>query len=117
MFTKTDRNYLADIVLIIASVVCIFTGLFFNSTLRFAHEMSGYLMILLILVHLFLHLPWIETTTKSIFSHKTKSIALLLTIVVSISVCASFFLYKSAGYQGRNGYGHHLRNSPGLRQP
>jgi hypothetical protein len=100
--------------LTIVSVVCIFTGFFYNDSLGFVHEISGYLMVSLILIHLILHIQWIKSVTKSILSDQKKLITLVLTIVISIGVCASLFLHTPTNHQERDGFRRQLRNSQGL---
>jgi hypothetical protein len=105
MFTKPDKNYLLNMALTIVTVVCIYTGVFYNDGLRFAHEFSGYLMAILVLVHLVWHFQWIKNVTKSIFSDKKKLMALIVTLILSIGVCTLLFLHSSSYRHGRGHFG------------
>lgn len=116
MFTKSDKNYLLNMALVIVSAVCVFTGFFFNDGLRFAHEISGYLMTFLILAHLVLHLQWIKSTTKSMLTDRRKLNALLLTIVISIGVCAILFLNRPANHRERDNFRGPLGNTQSLNK-
>ena len=112
MFTKSDKNYLLNMALTIVTIVCIFTGVFYNDGLRIAHEFSGYLMAILVLVHLIWHFQWIKNVTKSMISDKKKLIALFVTLILSVGVCALLFLHSSTYHNRRE----HLGRSFGYSQ-
>lgn len=104
MLTKSDKNYLLNMALTIVTIVCVSTGIFYNDSLRFAHEFSGYLMAILIVIHLVWHFQWIKGASKSIISDKKKLTALILTIIISIGVCAALVLHNPGNRHGRDNF-------------
>ena len=75
-------NYIIDIILIIVFFICGITGLlklpFLFSHLQSLnfrlltklHDLSGIIMIILVVVHIALHWKWIITMTKHVFKAK-----------------------------------------------
>lgn len=114
MLSKSDKNYLLNIALAGVTTVCIFTGVFYDNRLRFAHEMSGYLMSILVLAHLVLHAQWIKATTKNILSDKRKLTALLLTIVISVGVCALLLFKAPNDHRGGDNFRRQFGHSQGV---
>lgn len=101
MFSKTDKNYLIDVSLAIIALVCILTGLGLSLKpaalmplltaikMKSLHEWTGYAMLVLVILHLVMHTQWINAVTKTITEKKNKVIALALTIVLSVGLCAA----------------------------
>ncbi|WP_407312065.1 hypothetical protein [Desulfosporosinus sp. SB140] len=116
MLTRSDKNYLLNMALVIVTIVCVFTGIYFDNGLRFAHEISGYLMAILILVHLVVHAQWIKTATRSILSNKKKLLALLLTIVISVGICSLLLQNQQTDRQERNRRGN-FQHTQSFSQP
>jgi len=79
-------KYITDVLLAIAFLLNIITGIFkfpiltsyfkfiFRSisspTMAFIHDWSGILLVLLVFIHLILNFKWIAEMTKSIFKRK-----------------------------------------------
>ncbi|WP_088186844.1 hypothetical protein [Desulfosporosinus sp. FKA] len=110
MFTKSDKYYILNSALIVITIVCVFTGINFNNRLRFAHEIAGYLMTIIIAVHLALHTQWIKTVTLSIIADKKKLMALMLTLLITIGVCSYSLFHSSANQRGGGHFGRQHRN-------
>lgn len=97
MFSKAEKNYLLNIILGTVGLVCILTGILLKLKLplltpllgglklKTIHEWMGYIMAALIVLHLLMHMQWIQVITKSVFANRNKASAVLMTIVVSIS--------------------------------
>lgn len=116
MFTKSDKNYLLNSALIVVMIVCVLTGINFYNRLRFAHEITGYLVTILIVVHLALHNQWIKTVTLSIIADKKKRMALALTLLITIGVCSYSLFHSSANQRGGGHFGRQHRNCQNFTQ-
>lgn len=114
MFTSSDRNYLLNTALVAVGVVCIFTGIFYDDSLRFAHEISGYLMAILILLHLVFHFQWVKGATRSILADKKKLLAFVLTLAVSVGICVVLFVDKPINHRERDNF---RRPPRGINEP
>jgi len=80
---KAKLNYFVDLLLLISFLLVAITGIlkypgWFNHlvlpwrTLSKIHDWSGVTIVLLVMVHLFLHWKWIVFMTKKIFLRKEK---------------------------------------------
>ena len=83
---KIKINYLVDVLLLLAALSCMFTGMlklpvlsFIKihtivdyAALSFVHDLSGVALLILAVIHVLLHLDWIICMTKSIFLKKEK---------------------------------------------
>lgn len=101
MISKTDKNYLINIMLAIIGFACMLTGvaLAFKPaflmpilvTIKFKslHEWTGYVLIILIGWHILMHSEWINAVTKKNVNDKNKLIAVVLTILISVGICVT----------------------------
>lgn len=76
MFSKAKKNYCLNVILLVLGIACSITGIvldvkpdilmpFFKLIhFRELHKWSGYILIVLVMVHLFWHLDWIKFMTK-----------------------------------------------------
>ncbi len=117
MFEKKDKNYLLTIMLVIISFTCMLTGvaLAFKPSLfmpilvaikfKSLHEWTGYLLIILISVHLLLHAEWIQMVTKTIVKNKKKFTAALVVALLSVGLCITISMVSTdkKAPNGKNG--------------
>ena len=99
MYSKTEKNYLINIMLAIIGFSCMLTGVALSlkpaflmpilMTIKFKslHEWTGYILIILIGWHILMHSEWIKSVTNNIVKDKKKIIALALTVLVSVGIC------------------------------
>jgi peptidoglycan biosynthesis protein MviN/MurJ (putative lipid II flippase) len=57
------------------------------------HKITGYLMAVVVIVHLFMNGKWIVSMTKRLFSTRRKMAVLLAGIVVPIAMCLVLFAF------------------------
>ena len=81
MCTNADKNYLLNIALGVSSLACIITGfilkfkipaLMASVNIKMMHEWTGYLMSVLVVLHLLMHLKWMQALTKIMVSNTLK---------------------------------------------
>lgn len=99
MFSKSEKNYFINIVLVVMALVCIVTGFLLDSrsgafNVRTLHTWSGYIMTGVLAIHLLMHIDWVANLTKTIFHNKIKVIAALATLLVSVGLCYSIAVFS-----------------------
>lgn len=99
MFSKAEKNYLINIALGIAALVCILSGFLLKIkvpalmpllgalNIKTLHEGSGYLMTALVVVHILTHVEWIRALSKKMFAEKLRIAAALTTVAVTFGIC------------------------------
>lgn len=119
MFTNAEKNYLLNIALGVSSLACIITGfilklkipaLMASANIKMMHEWTGYLMTALVVLHLLMHLKWIQALTKIMVSNKKKLITTLLVLFVSLALVLGLITLLPAGKS------HGEDGSPRLKQ-
>lgn len=119
--TKAEKNYYIDIALLLIGVVCILTGFalafkpaFLTTILpvfrmKSLHEWTGYLLTVLIVLHLLLHFDWMKSMTNLIKTTKAKWLIALSIIAISIGLCIAAAVLPSPktppGQQNRGAAG------------
>lgn len=113
MFTNAEKNYLLNIALGVSSLACIITGfilkfkipaLMASVNIKMMHEWTGYLMSALVVLHLLMHLKWMQTLTKIMVSNKKKFITTLLVLFVSLALVLGLITLLPAGkFHGEDG--------------
>ena len=101
MFSKAEKNYFLNIMLLIIGATCAITGILIDIKplvlapillaikAKSLHEWSGYLSIILVIVHLIYHFDWIKLMTKSMRTARTKASVALAVALISIFFCVS----------------------------
>lgn len=102
MFSKAEKNYFLNIMLLIIGAVCAITGILIGikspllASIMLAikakqlHEWSGYLFVILVIIHLMYHFDWIKFMTKSIRAVRTNAaVALAVALIAYLSVSVS----------------------------
>lgn len=106
MFTNAEKNYLLNIALGVSSLACIITGfilklkipaLMVSVNIKMMHEWTGYLMSALVVLHLLMHLKWMQALTKIMVSNKKKLITTLLVLFVSLALVLGLITLLPAG--------------------
>ena len=99
MASKVEKNYLINMMLLIIGFACIVTGIGlalkpgflmpFLVAIKFKslHEWTGYILTVLLGVHLLMHSEWIKSMTNKMFSSKKKITATVVTILIAVSAC------------------------------
>ncbi len=111
MFSTAEKNYLINIILGVAGLACLVTGLLLKFklpalmvyvNLKSLHEWTGYLVATLVVLHLVIHLDWLQVSTKSMVQNKQKFGAAILTLVLSVSLLLGLIALMPAGSKGNN---------------
>ncbi len=101
MFSKVEKNYLINVMLMIVGFACIFTGIALAfkpaflmpllTAIKFKslHEWTGYIITVLIGWHILMHSDWIMSMTNAMFSNRKKTTATILTAVLAIGACVA----------------------------
>jgi cytochrome c biogenesis protein CcdA len=101
MFSKVEKNYLINIMLVIVGFACIFTGIglafkpgflmpiLIAIKIKSLHEWTGYILTVLLGWHILMHSDWIKFMTSNMFSNKKKITATVVTMLIAIVVCIS----------------------------
>jgi len=99
MYSKVEKNYFINIMLVIIGFTCMFTGvalafkpgflMSFLAAIKFKslHEWTGYVLIVLIGWHILMHSEWIKTVTDKMRNDKKKLVAAIVTVLVSVGIC------------------------------
>ena len=102
MLSKPEKNYFVGIALTIMALVCIVTGFLldfksnaFNA--KSLHIWSGYIMTGILAIHFLMHIEWVANLTKTIFRHKMKAMAAIVTLLVSVGICYSIVVFSPQG--------------------
>lgn len=121
MLTKGERNYYIEVALFVTGFACIITGIMLDLRpggisipmwFRSLHIYIGYVMAVLVVIHLLLHSGWIAAVTRDVFKEKKKALAFLLVVVLSVASCyLAATLFTGHGPGGGNRYGprHEMR--------
>jgi hypothetical protein len=68
------RNYIVDGIMAVSFVLCGGTGILrmyaYASWMRQVHDISGIVLVLMVLLHLILHRAWIFSMTRNFFRKK-----------------------------------------------
>jgi hypothetical protein len=99
MYSKSEKNYIFNISLMIIWFTCAASGiaiavvprsyLALIPSIKGFHVITGYIAVLFILIHLALHLSWIKKLTVAVFSKRSHALAAYAVITVSVSICAA----------------------------
>ncbi|WP_378954638.1 DUF4405 domain-containing protein [Pelosinus sp. sgz500959] len=101
MFSKVEKNYLINIMLVSISLVCVLTGIglsikpaflmpiLISIKFKSLHEWTGYILTILMIWHVVMHSDWIKSMTKNMLSSKKKLIATVLTGLIALGICVS----------------------------
>jgi hypothetical protein len=99
MFSKPEKNYFLDLALGVVGLICVLTGLglkfhplvletiLSGKFMKPLHEWSGYIVVLLVLLHLGMHGQWLQSFTQKIFSNPKKIFLFFMTVIVSAALC------------------------------
>lgn len=99
MFSKIEKNYLVNMMLVIIGFACIFTGIglafkpgflmpiLIAIKVKSLHEWTGYILTVLLGVHILMHSEWITSMTSKMFSSPKKITATFVTILVALGAC------------------------------
>jgi cytochrome bd-type quinol oxidase subunit 2 len=111
MFSTAEKNYLINIILGVSGLACLVTGLLLKFkmpalmvyvNLKSLHEWTGYLVSTLVVLHLVMHLNWLQVLTKSMVQNKQKFVAAILALVFSVSLFLGLIALMPAGSKGTN---------------
>lgn len=106
MFTKAEKNYFINMTAAIIGFACAITGFMlkfrnlpFASYLspRSLHEVTGYLITGIVIVHLLMHTTWIKSLTKNLLTQKKTAIGVVASVLLPIAICAAVVSTSPAG--------------------
>lgn len=98
MLSKPEKNYFINVGLGIITLVCIGSGIILAARPAFVmnavqvpwqqlHALTGYGMIVGVVVHLLMHSKWIKAVTSKIVGSPKKALALVMTVLVVFGLC------------------------------
>lgn len=109
LFNKAEKNYFINMIAAIIGLACAITGIMLKfRNLPFSsyfspvrlHEITGYLIIAIVVVHLLMHVTWIKNVTKILFNQKKTAIGLAASILLPIGICVAIVSTSPAGGSG-----------------
>lgn len=107
MVAKAEKNYFLNISLFIIGTICMITGVFLAIKpqvlmpfiiaikAKTMHEWTGYLFILLTMLHLVFHFDWVKALTKNVRGNSKKKLMALSIGFVTILACGIIPLLAS----------------------
>lgn len=101
MFSKAEKSFVLNVLLMVIWLGCMITGLamfFIPREIRMLipsvqgfHIMCGITACVLTMIHLALHIPWFRYVTKNLFSTGKKTVTVCVLMAASLGVCAVLY--------------------------